>query len=42
MGLPAGPLRPNDENAWKAVAKNCDVTNKITYLENGYWGIIKL
>jgi hypothetical protein len=36
--LPAGPLRPDDEIAWKAVAKNYDVTNKITNLENGYWG----
>jgi hypothetical protein len=34
-GLPAGPLRPDDETAWKAVAKNYDVTNKITNLENG-------
>ena len=25
-GLPAGPLRPDDETAWKAVAKNYDVT----------------
>src|SRR6478672_1453052 len=39
-GLPSGPLRPDDENAWKAVAKNYDVTNKITNLENGYWGIM--
>src|ERR1051326_8370871 len=38
--LPAGPLRPDDETAWKAVAKNYDVTNKITNLENGYWGIM--
>jgi hypothetical protein len=34
--LPTGPLRPDDETAWKAVAKNYDVTNKITNLENGY------
>src|SRR4029078_13669709 len=39
-GLPAGPLRPDDETAWKAIAKNYDVTNKITNLENGYWGIM--
>ena len=32
-GLPAGPLRPDDETAWKAVAKNYAVTNKITNLE---------
>src|SRR2546421_10605282 len=38
-GLPAGPLRPDDETAWKTVARNYDVTNKITNLENGYWGI---
>src|ERR1043166_9306669 len=38
--LPAGSLRPDDETAWKAVAKNYDVTNKITNLENGYWGIM--
>jgi hypothetical protein len=41
-GLPAGPLRPDDETAWKAVAKNYDVTNKITNLENGYCGIVTL
>src|SRR5215470_20412792 len=35
--LPTGPLRPDDETAWKAVAKNYSVTNKITNLENGYW-----
>src|ERR1041385_4419457 len=39
-GLPAGPLRPDDEAAWKVVAKNYDVTTKITNLENGYWGIM--
>ena len=39
-GLPNGPLRPDDETAWKAVAKNYSVTNKITNLENGYWGIM--
>src|ERR1700745_4006917 len=39
-GLRAGPLRPDDEKAWKAVAKNYSVTNKITNLENGYWGIM--
>ena len=38
--LPTGPLRPDDESAWKAVAKNYTVTNKITNLENGYWGIM--
>jgi hypothetical protein len=27
-GLPAGPLRPDEDTAWKAVAKNYDVTNK--------------
>jgi hypothetical protein len=32
-------MRPDDEAAWKAVAKTYDVTNKITNLENGYWGI---
>jgi len=37
-GLPAGPLRPDDETAWKAVAKNYDVTNKITNLEKPRWG----
>lgn len=39
-GLPAGPLRPDDETAWKVVAKNYTVTNKITNLENAYWGIM--
>jgi len=38
--LPTGPLRPDDETAWKAVAKNYDVTNTITNLENGYLGIM--
>ena len=38
--LPEGPLKPDDEVAWKAVAKNYDVTSKITNLENGYWGIM--
>src|SRR5262249_47728203 len=38
--LPEGPLKPNDEVGWKAIAKNYDVTNKITNLENGYWGIM--
>jgi selenocysteine lyase/cysteine desulfurase len=38
--LPEGPLKPDDEAAWKAIAKNYDVTNKITNLENGYWGIM--
>ena len=28
-GLPAGPLRPDDEIAWKSVAKNYSVTNQI-------------
>src|SRR6478672_2663023 len=39
-GLPSGPLRPDDETAWKAVAKNYTVTNKMTNLENAYWGIM--
>ena len=39
-GLPTGPLRPDDESGWKAVAKSYSVTNKITNLENGYWGIM--
>ena len=38
--LPEGPLQPNDEAGWKAIAKNYDVTNMITNLENGYWGIM--
>src|SRR5262245_19348205 len=38
--LPEGPLKPDDEAGWKAIAKNYDVTNKITNLENGYWGIM--
>src|SRR6185295_2353460 len=39
-GVSVGPLRPDGETAWKAGAKNYDVTNKITNLENGYWGIM--
>lgn len=33
-------MAPDDEAGWKAVAKNYDVTSKITNLENGYWGIM--
>src|SRR5215831_18734591 len=40
--LPEGPLKPDDEAGWKAIAKNYDVTNKITNLENGYWGIMAI
>ena len=38
--LPQGPLKPNDDAGWKTVATNYDVTNKVTNLENGYWGIM--
>jgi len=38
--LPDGPLKPDDEAGWKSIAKNYDVTDKITNLENGYWGIM--
>jgi isopenicillin-N epimerase len=38
--LPDGPLKPDDEQGWKALAKNYDVTTKITNLENAYWGIM--
>lgn len=40
--LPDQPLKPDDEIAWKAIAKNYDVTTKITNLENGYWGIMSI
>jgi selenocysteine lyase/cysteine desulfurase len=40
--VPIAPLRPDDEAAWKAIAKNYPVTSKITNLENGYWGIMAL
>lgn len=40
--LPAGPLRPDDEAGWRAIAKTYRVTPKITNLENGYWGIMAL
>lgn len=40
--LPAGPLRPDDENGWRAIARNYQVTPKMTNLENGYWGIMAL
>ena len=40
--VPNIPLRPDDEAAWKAIAKNYDVTSKITNLENAYWGIMAL
>jgi len=29
-----------DENFWRKVGRNYDVTDKITNLENGYWGIM--
>ncbi len=38
--LPEGPLRPDDETGWQAIARNYDVTNKVTNLENGYWGLM--
>src|SRR5215467_14621306 len=38
--LPEGPLKPDDEVGWKAIAKNYNVTDKITNLENGYWGLM--
>ena len=40
--LPDSPLKPDDEAGWKAIAKNYDVTTKITNLENGYWGIMAI
>jgi selenocysteine lyase/cysteine desulfurase len=40
--LPDSPLKPDDEAGWKAIAKNYDVTTKITNLENGYWGIMAM
>jgi hypothetical protein len=40
--LPDSPLKPDDEGGWKAIAKNYDVTTKITNLENGYWGIMAI
>ena len=40
--LPDAPLKPDDEIGWKAVAKNYDVTTRITNLENGYWGIMAI
>src|SRR5436190_8664142 len=40
--IPSIPLRPDDEAAWRAIAKNYDVTSKIINLENGYWGIMAL
>jgi isopenicillin-N epimerase len=40
MGIPPGRLAPDDEAAWRQIAKNYPVTPKITNLENGYWGIM--
>ncbi|HEX3102214.1 MAG TPA: twin-arginine translocation signal domain-containing protein, partial [Pyrinomonadaceae bacterium] len=40
--VPNLPLKPDDEAAWKAIARNYDITSKITNLENGYWGIMAL
>lgn len=42
MDLSEGSKKPEDDAYWKAVAKNYDVTSKITNLENGYWGIMAL
>lgn len=38
--FPAQPIQPQDEASWKLIAKNYNVTQKITNLENGYWGIM--
>lgn len=38
--VPTGPLRPDDEAGWRMIAKNYPVTQKVTNLENGYWGIM--
>ncbi|MFT3743710.1 MAG: aminotransferase class V-fold PLP-dependent enzyme [Pyrinomonadaceae bacterium] len=38
--FPLQPIKPDDEAAWKAIAKNYNVTPMITNLENGYWGIM--
>jgi len=40
--LPDSPLKPDDEAGWQVIAKNYDVTTKITNLENGYWGIMAI
>jgi isopenicillin-N epimerase len=40
--FPDGPLKPDDEPGWKAIAQNYEVTTKITNLENAYWGIMAL
>lgn len=42
LSFPAKPIKPDDEPAWKAIAKNYNVTRKITNLENAYWGIMAL
>src|ERR1043166_3671092 len=39
-GLPAGPLRPDAEPAWRPVAKNYHATNKKLILETGFWEIM--
>ena len=39
-GVPADLAR--DEKFWRMVAANFDVTNEITNLENGYWGIMAI
>ena len=33
--FPAQPIQPQDEASWKLIAKNYNVTQKITNLENG-------
>lgn len=40
--FPAGPLKPDDEAGWKRIARNYDLTKKVTNLENGYWGVMAL
>jgi selenocysteine lyase/cysteine desulfurase len=34
--------RSEDEAYWRTVAKNYEVTSRVTNLENGYWGIMAL
>jgi len=33
-------VQPDDEQSWHQIAEQYDVSDKITNLENGYWGIM--
>ncbi|MDG1707275.1 MAG: aminotransferase class V-fold PLP-dependent enzyme [Emcibacteraceae bacterium] len=42
MSFAATSRKPDDEDFWKIIRKQYDVTDKITNLEAGYWGIMSI